>query len=239
MSFRTAAPRAVERRPRRDRHAEPLGRELGEPPQLARLHGDARREPGLAAGVLQHGAQAAVARERDHRLVAQRGERHGPPRAQRVVAADAQRQRLRRDHAARGSGAAAGGASRRAPRRPRRCRAPRAAARCAARRPRCGSPGARGGTRRALRRSGRRPGRTTPTRRLPSTSPRREAIASRPRSAAASAARACGRRASPARGQPDAALVAVEQRLAELALEAADLRAHRRLGDATAGRPRA
>jgi hypothetical protein len=37
-------------------------------------------------------------------------------------------------------------------------------------------------------------------------------------------------------GQPDAALVPVEQRLAELALEPADLRAHRRLSDRQAER---
>ena len=47
---------------------------------------------------------------------------------------------------------------------------------------------------------------------------------------AASAARACGSTAAPDRGRTHPA-GAIEQLLAELALQAADLRAHTRLGD--------
>jgi hypothetical protein len=85
-------------RPGDDGEAESFGGELDERAEVAGLGGDPRVEPGIATGVLEQGAQAAAAREGDHRMLAQLayGDRLAP--AEGMAALGGEHQWLDRDH---------------------------------------------------------------------------------------------------------------------------------------------
>src|SRR5512133_2436227 len=71
-----------------DGEAESFGGQLDERSELAGLGDDAWHEPGVAARVLEQGAQSAAAHEGDHRLLAEHAEGDGAAAAERMAAPD-------------------------------------------------------------------------------------------------------------------------------------------------------
>ena len=85
------------RRARHDRDAEPGAGQLDHGPQLAGLAADPWGEPELMASVLNDQSQTAAAREREHGLVAQFRQRDRLAPAECVAVMNADHERLDRD----------------------------------------------------------------------------------------------------------------------------------------------
>jgi hypothetical protein len=86
-------------RGRKDGCAEPFACKLHQGAELPRFRRDLGDEASVATGVLEHRAQAAAADERDNRVLAQLGERDALAAAERIVAADGEDKGLGGNHA--------------------------------------------------------------------------------------------------------------------------------------------
>src|SRR5919109_951626 len=85
---------------RNDGDAEPLSRELDEGVELAGFGDDPRAEAGVAAGVLEHGPQAAALRQGEHGMLVQLAEPDRRTPAEWMAALDREHERLDRNDAA-------------------------------------------------------------------------------------------------------------------------------------------